>query len=920
VRATPDKPKARDDRDVAAASLSDRLRQFAVGGWQSHAIILGIATACAVMCLFLWSQVNWINDITAGERRELQLQLDQMQRGYSAEFDDLYSAVGDYAIWSETAEFIRGNRPNYFGTALDAGSLARLEVDEFLLLSLDGRVRLSVAILGGKASALAPDPRLLQTVRDSAEQGELRSVNSSAQGLLSLDRGTILFVARPVFDNDAAGSPAGYIVFSRRLSDSTSQRIAQYATWPVQGFTVNKGQLSSGLTPDIASWARQSDPPEDARIDLGHEEAAQGYLRIRDVNGKLGWLLRVEMKRTARAEAQSTALVQRLIMIGACVLFAVLLVLWIRNWRRIDFDRAAMEMRYRAIIEQADEGMLIVHGDTLLIQEANPAFQRLVGMNLDHLHGMTISDLLADMPDGEPGGLEATLRGISRRGLELGLATSNGDMRPVEVSCSDVELSDHHLLALVVRDLSVRKKAESQLIAKQKHLDKLAHHDQLTGLPNRLYLQAHLPEAIAKAGEQKRMLAVLFLDLDRFKHINDSRGHEVGDKLLQEIAKRVRTAVRPDDVVVRMGGDEFVVVLHGARTHDEINAAAARINEVLAAPVVIDGRAVVATVSIGVSVFPRDGASMTELLKHSDTAMYQAKDRGRNNFQMFSPLMDQKIKERVAIEANLRAGLKLNQFDVHYQPILDITTRRVAGMEALLRWKHPSHGYISPARFIDVAEDTGLIVPLGHFVLHRVAQDLARWRDQGLKLTPVAINISAVQLERTNLRDLIQRALTQYKLGPEWLQLELTEGSLFEKRTGESREDVLGQLRELGVKIAIDDFGTGYSSLSYLKRWRVDTLKIDRGFIRDIATDHSDHAIVGAIIAMARNLNIKVVAEGIEGWQQLELLRNMGCHLAQGFLFAKPAPAAEAERFLQTLQVDILAEANQPQSLAETGT
>jgi diguanylate cyclase (GGDEF)-like protein len=481
-------------------------------------------------------------------------------------------------------------------------------------------------------------------------------------------------------------------------------------------------------------------------------------------------------------------------------------------------------------------------------------------------------------------------------------------------------MSDHCLLALVVRDLSLRKKAETQLMAKQKHLDRLAHHDQLTGLPNRLFLQAHMPDAIARAAAANRMLAVLFLDLDRFKHINDSRGHEVGDKLLQEIAKRVRAAVRPDDVVVRMGGDEFVVVLHAARTHDEVNGAAARINEVLSAPVVIDGRALVATTSIGVSVYPRDGASMGELLKHSDTAMYQAKDRGRNNFQVFSPLMDQKIKERVAIETNLRAALKLHQFDVHYQPIIDMQTRRVAAMEALLRWRHPSHGYISPARFIDVAEETGLIVPIGHFVLHRIAHDIARWRDADLSLVPIAMNVSAVQLERTNLKELIQRALAQHRIGPQLLQLELTEGSLFEKRTGESRDDVLEQLRELGVKIAIDDFGTGYSSLSYLKRLRVDTLKIDRGFVRDIATDQSDHAIVSAIVAMARNLNIKVVAEGIEGWQQLELLRTMGCHMAQGFLFAKPVPAAEAARFLQTLQVDLMADDRVSLALAETGT
>jgi diguanylate cyclase (GGDEF)-like protein len=440
-------------------------------------------------------------------------------------------------------------------------------------------------------------------------------------------------------------------------------------------------------------------------------------------------------------------------------------------------------------------------------------------------------------------------------------------------------------------------------------------------MPNRLFLQAHLPEAIGKCQESGTMLAVLFLDLDRFKHINDSRGHEVGDKLLQEIAKRVRAAVRPADIVVRMGGDEFVVVLHRVSNPDEVAIAATRINEVLSAPVMIDGRALVATVSIGVSMFPRDGATMGELLKHSDTAMYQAKDLGRNNFQVFSPQMDRTLKERVAIESSLRAGLKLQQFDVHYQPIIDIHSRRVAGLEALLRWKHPSQGYVSPERFIEVAEETGLIIPIGQFVLDRVCRDLTQWREQGSHLVPVSMNVSAVQLERTKLREIIQQAMLKNRIGSQLIALELTEGSLFETRTGEFREDALASLRDLGVKIAIDDFGTGYSSLSYLKRWRVDSLKIDRSFVRDIATDPSDHAIVSAIVAMARSLNIQVVAEGIETWQQLEILRNMGCSLAQGFLFARPCPAAEAMRYLKVEPLDLL-EANDWQSstsLADTG-
>ncbi len=905
--------------DVGGAGFGSKARALLAAGWHAHLTIVGIVTALAFVALFFWSQRGWMRDVAEVERRELSAQLGQLRRGYESELTDLYSAVGDYAIWSQTAEFARGGNPGYFGTTLDASSLTRLEVDEFLVLDTSMAVRASLAIINKAASPIAANPGLLAVIANAVTRDKLSAPSDSLRGMVRSGRGEFLFVARPIFENAGAGNVAGYISFARRLSDRAAQRVARYSPWPVRGYVL--GSRGEQAVPgEVRQWVANGRGTDDSLMSLEDTSTAVGYLRLRDLAGNPIWLLRVDMARAPTATATATARKQRWALGAIGALFAVFVVLWYYHSRRVDGDRAAMEMRYRAIIEQADEGVLIVDSDSHLVQEANPALQRLVGLSLEQMRGLTLENLLADQPGSEPNGLASILRGQAPRGLELALTTADGSTRPVEVSCTELEMADHTLLALVVRDLSLRKKAETQLMAKQKHLDRLAHHDQLTGLPNRLFLQAHLPDAIARAAAANRMLAVLFLDLDRFKHINDSRGHEVGDKLLQEIAKRVRAAVRPDDAVVRMGGDEFVVVLHGARTYDEVSAAAARINEVLSAPVVIDGRALVATTSIGVSVFPRDGASMGELLKHSDTAMYQAKDRGRNNFQVFSPLMDQKIKERVAIEANLRAALKLQQFDVHYQPIIDMQTRRVAGMEALLRWKHPSQGFISPGRFMDVAEETGLIIPIGHFVLQRIAQDIARWREANLNLVPVAMNVSAVQLERTNLRELIQRALGQHRVGPHLLQLELTEGSLFEKRTGESRSDVLDQLRELGVKIAIDDFGTGYSSLSYLKRLRVDALKIDRGFVRDIVTDHSDHAIVSAIVAMARNLNIKVVAEGIEGWQQLELLRTMGCHMAQGYLFAKPVPAAEATRFLQTLQIDLLADDRVTLALAETGT
>jgi predicted signal transduction protein with EAL and GGDEF domain len=357
-----------------------------------------------------------------------------------------------------------------------------------------------------------------------------------------------------------------------------------------------------------------------------------------------------------------------------------------------------------------------------------------------------------------------------------------------------------------------------------------------------------------------------------------------------------------------MGGDEFVVILRDITGTETVSDTAARITQALSAPMVVDGRTLVTTVSIGVSLYPRDGTDVGELLRHSDTAMYQAKDKGRNNFQLFSPAMDKRLKERIAIESSLRTALQSRQLEVHYQPIVELENQQVVALEALLRWKQPSHGYVRPERFVTIAEEAGLIVPIGEFVLQRTLEDMTHWRQAGGQLVPVAINVSAVQLQRSNLAESISRLTKQHGLEPAMLQVELTESAVFERREARAREasqDMVGKLRELGVHIAIDDFGTGYSSLSYLKRWRVDTLKIDRSFVRDLVTDMSDLAIVSAIIAMARHLHIKVVAEGIEGWPQLEKVRQLGCTYGQGYLFARPTPADACLAYLSGKPLDL---------------
>lgn len=888
---------------------------------QSPLPVIGVVVALILMVFYGWSQRGWLINVSDIESRDVYMQSQQLKRGFDAELDDLYQAMADYAIWTEAAEFARGNRPEFFSQSLNPGALVRLDVDTFLVLdrNLETRASLALDATSVQQYEIPPETELLAVIRQAVTSGQLSGPADKIMGLVQRARGPALFAARPVFDSTGTGQAQGWIIFTRAFTQSVVDRLGRFSPWPVVGVPVSSLD-HAGVPDEVREWVRTSPLTANMMTQVSGKSHVTGYVILRDHLGTPLWLLQLEIPRSAFAQATRTMLLQTILLSILVVGFAIVAILLVARSRRLSADRLALESRYRAIIEQAQDGLLIADARTGEIVDANPAVQQQLGFTLEELRGRSVLSVLRGPNDSQDPVIATLARVEPSRGIELVQWLKDGRQMDVEVSCVPVESSDRRLVSYLMRDLSERKKAQTQLLANQQRLDKLANHDTLTGLPNRLFLQAHLPEAIGRAQESGTMIAVLFLDLDRFKHINDSRGHEVGDKLLQEIAKRVRAAVRPADIVVRMGGDEFVVVLHKVNAPDEVAIAATRINEVLSAPVMVDSRALVVTVSIGVSLFPRDGATMGELLKHSDTAMYQAKDLGRNNFQVFSPQMDRTLKERVAIESSLRAGLKLQQFDVHYQPIIDIHTRRVAGLEALLRWKHPAQGYVSPERFIEVAEETGLIIPIGQFVLDRIGRDITQWRDQGAHLVPVSMNVSAVQLERTKLRELIQQAMQRNKISPQLIALELTEGSLFENRTGEFREDALASLRDLGVKIAIDDFGTGYSSLSYLKRWRVDSLKIDRSFVRDIATDPSDHAIVSAIVAMARSLNIQVVAEGIETWQQLEILRSMGCTYAQGFLFAKPCAAADALRYLKVDPIDLL-EANDWQSrvLAETG-
>jgi diguanylate cyclase (GGDEF)-like protein/PAS domain S-box-containing protein len=425
-----------------------------------------------------------------------------------------------------------------------------------------------------------------------------------------------------------------------------------------------------------------------------------------------------------------------------------------------------------------------------------------------------------------------------------------------------------------------------------------AQHDFLTGLPNRMLLNDRIRQAIALAPRHLKKFAVLFLDLDGFKHINDSLGHSIGDKLLQSIARRLVDCVRGSDTVSRQGGDEFVVLLSEEEEGQDAAISARRMLESVAQPHFIDQHQLHVTTSIGVSIYPHDGLDAETLIKNADTAMYQAKENGRQSYQFFKPAMNVRAVERQSIEESLRRALERQEFALHYQPKISLRTGAITGAEALIRWTHPVRGAVPPAQFIPVAEDCGLILPIGRWVLREACKEARAWADAGLPATTVAVNISAMEFRDESFLEGLFAILRETGLDPRALELELTESVLI--KHAESAQAILRALRERGVQVALDDFGTGYSSLSYLRRFKVDTLKIDQSFVRAITNAPDETGIVSAVIGMGSSLSLRVVAEGVETSEELAFLRAHHCDEAQGFYFSQPVPAPRFARLLET--------------------
>lgn len=553
------------------------------------------------------------------------------------------------------------------------------------------------------------------------------------------------------------------------------------------------------------------------------------------------------------------------------------------RWRAENAVRQSEE-RMRKFAAATDEA-IVFHRNGLII-DGNEALQRLTGYTLPEVLGLSIFSFIT--PEWRPVALEYTRSGREDP-YEVTITHKDGHTIPVEAVGKTMPMHHADYRIVVLHDITARKQAQEREAF-------IALHDPLTQLPNRRHLMEQLDRVLSIAQRQQGRAAVLFVDLDHFKTVNDSLGHHAGDQLLCDVAMRIRQCVREADMVARLGGDEFVVVLPGIHGPDDAAHVADKLLESMHGVFTLDGQPVTMSPSIGISLFPDNGSTGDVLLRCADAAMYHAKEHGRGNRQFFQPGMDGRAMEVLQRERQLREAITHHAFVLHYQPQVSVRDGSLQGFEALVRWQHPERGLIGPDEFIGFAEARGLIAPIGRWVLHEACRQLKAWQDEGLAPVPMAVNLSALEFRQRDLVAEIAAVLRSTGLPPRFLEIELTESVLMHQ-TGPVL-DTLNAIKALGVGVSVDDFGTGYSSLAYLKRYPIDKLKIDRSFVMDTPGDADDVAIVTAIIQMGHSLQLKTVAEGVETAAQMELLQRLGCDLVQGFLVSEPLDAKTTRDWL----------------------
>jgi diguanylate cyclase (GGDEF)-like protein/PAS domain S-box-containing protein len=819
--------------------------------------------------------------------------IERVRRALDAELGQLQPAAVRAAAWRATSDAFNTagpTRPTGFTREMLEGVGAQL----LWITDAQGRtisgVSMSDTADGGVRPLTAAE---LAQLEHYAALFESSRLDRPLSRLLRLPRGALAFALAPVIRAEDSAR-VGRLLLGRYLDKDAALHVAQANQLAVALTVVagsDHGELR--LPEEVRRWLASSPQAATPLLQLRDAATLNGYSLLRDVANQPLIVLSTGVHREALRHSRRNMVAMIITVIGGfTAIVLVLLALINRSWRA----RTLTEQRYQSVGRQLEESILLADSHSGEIVEANPAVARALGFEEGELLRWRLQDLSRGL---SPARLARLRQRMSGRSRVLTLTGKDGRRFPAEVTLSWIVLGRQELICLVARDVTARRNLERQRRAHRRRLARLAHRDALTGLPNRLYLQLRLPQLISDAEREHSLLALLYIDLDHFKDVNDSLGHSSGDRLLTSVAKRLSGCTSADDLVVRMSGDEFIVIAVGLPAASAVDYIARRIQETLSAPIDIDGVRLGIVASIGISIYPSDGANLEQLLKHADIALYQAKSRGRGNHQFFTDEMKARLSDRLELEHALRRAIGTEQLLLEYQPSFDLESKAAVGFEALLRWNHPQLGLVPPGRFIPIAEQGNLILELGVWVLRRVCRQLAQWQAEGLPLLPVSVNVAPRQFDHGRLVETVAALTREFGIDANLLHFEITESAVM--HNSEQHLGALQALRNLGSRILIDDFGTGYSSLSYLKHLPIDTLKIDRAFVRDMATDTNDAAIVSAIIAVAGSLGLQVVAEGVETAEHVECLLKLGCRTAQGFYFSRPLAAEACRVVLENL-------------------
>jgi diguanylate cyclase (GGDEF)-like protein/PAS domain S-box-containing protein len=822
----------------------------------------------------------------------------QIYRAFEADLRQLAISNRDYAEWDDAAEFVRSGDARFIAANFVRETLTGMHVDLVWIVDRDGREIYSCFTDRSATPVVSPAPRayLQGLERFIGHDRELLRL-SAAERIVNTAHGLAAVSALEIKRTDRTGSTGATMLFARFIEQDDVARVREATQLPITMIRLAPGVSPAALPASVKAWIDSPQAPSNVFVLPDDERQITGYALVRTLAHMPVALFVTHSTRDVYALGRRTTwsmitgIVALFLAMGAAVGTLIL------RLRRSFAARHSLETRYNNIAAQLPEAIVLADANSFAIVEANDAAIRALGCDREYLHARTIQDIFPEVT-------LATLNAVATAHQTRTICPSrarraDGGWVDAEVAITSMDVGAQRLLTLVGHDISHRREAEKLERMNRRKLMQLAQHDALTGLPNRLYLHSRLPKVLKKVEGGDRLLALVYVDVDHFKNVNDSRGHGSGDQLLQIIARRMRAAVAAQDLVARISGDEFVVVASLLSDMQAIEDLAARLHTAVNAPVVLEGEPIAVTASLGIAVYPNDGIDVKTLLKHADIALYQAKEAGRDCHRFFAADMDLRVIEHVALEQSLRHAVGSKQIFMEYQPIIDLKTGLVGSLEALMRWRHPERGIIPPGQFIPVAEKSGLIVELGREALVQVIAQIRAWLDADVPLVPIAVNVSPLQFDRTDFAALVSTLSKQAGVDPCWLRFEITESAVLKEP--EKLIGTLKTLRELGSKVLIDDFGTGYSSLNYLSRLPVDILKIDRAFVRDLGKDTVRAPIITAVIELAKRLGMMTVAEGVETAEQAQMLREQGCDYAQGYHYSKPVAARHCRSLLREL-------------------